>query len=313
MHSNTERQRLNINGATDLDCLAPVVRFEETINADSTIALSKQLDRLNLIATQERRQHLANPIRAQRRLSPSLRSNMTKMVLCLCLGLLGAGCGPHLATKGDNVANLSNPMLNSHYSDDADVPFVMDPKTAMKDGPRQANFESESASRRTRDMADWVVSSRDNLNMPFAIVDKVNAKVYVFGVDGQLHGVAPVLLGLAQGDYSAPGIGHMRMSLISPAERTTPAGRFVATMGRNSHGKEILWLDYENAISMHPVITSRPQDRRPQRLATPSPLDNRISFGCINVPVEFFQNVIHRIFSGTAGIVYILPESRQIT
>ncbi|UHD16428.1 L,D-transpeptidase [Thiocapsa bogorovii] len=221
------------------------------------------------------------------------------MALCLCLGLLGAGCGPRLATKADNVAHVPNPMLNANYSEDAEVPFVMEPKTAKADGSRQANFESESASRRTRDMADWVVSSRDNLNQPFAIVDKVNAKVYVFGVDGRLHGAAPVLLGLAQGDHSVPGIGNMRLSRIPSTERTTPAGRFVTSMGRNSHGKEILWLDYENAISMHPVITSNPKERRAERLETPTPLDNRISFGCINVPVNFFKKVIYSKFSGT--------------
>ncbi|WP_295395012.1 L,D-transpeptidase [uncultured Thiodictyon sp.] len=205
---------------------------------------------------------------------------------------------------------MPNPMLKADYPDDADVPFAMEPKTAMADGSKQANFESERASRRTRDMADWIVGSRDNLNMPFAIVDKANAKVYVFGVDRQLRGAAPVLLGLAQGDYVAPGVGNMRMSRISPRERTTPAGRFVAKMGRNAHGKEVLWVDYKNAISMHPVITSRPEERRAQRLDTPSPLDNRISYGCINVPVTFFQKVIHRIFSGTAGIVYVLPKTR---
>ena len=160
-------------------------------------------------------------------------------------------------------------------------------------------------------MADWVVSSRDNLNLPFAIVDKVNAKAYIFGVDGQLQGAAPVLLGLAQGDDAAPGVGDMRMSLISPTKRTTPSGRFVAAMGRNSHGKEILWVDYKNAISMHPVITSRPQEHRVQRLGSPSPLDHRISFGCINVPAKFFADVIHRMFSGTGGIVYILPETKR--
>ena len=159
-------------------------------------------------------------------------------------------------------------------------------------------------------MADWVVNTRDNLDMPFAIVDKVNAKVYVFGVDGHLQGAAPVLIGLAKGDYSAPGVGNMRLSRISPAERTTPAGRFVATMGRNSHGKEILWLDYENAISMHPVVTSRPEERRTQRLDTLSPLDNRISYGCINVPARFFENVIHGMFFKTAAVVYVLPEAR---
>ncbi len=182
----------------------------------------------------------------------------------------------------------------------------------MAEGSRPADFGSESASRRTRDMADWVVSSRDNLNMPFAIVDKVNAKVYVFSVDGRLHGAAPALLGLAHGDYVAPGVGNMRMSHISPAGRTTPAGRFVATMGRNSRGKEILWVNYENAISMHPVVTGRPEERRAQRLDTPSPLDNRISYGCINVPGIFFKNLIQRTFLGQAGIVYVLPETRHV-
>jgi hypothetical protein len=239
----------------------------------------------------------------------ALHSNMARMALCLCLGLLGAGCGPRLATKADNIAHMPNPMLNASYSEDAEVPFVLEPKTAMADGSGLADFESERASRRTRDMADWVVGSRDNLNMPFAIVDKVNAHVYVFGADGRLHGAAPVLLGLGQGDDAAPGVGNMRMSRIAPAQRTTPAGRFAATMGRNSHGKEILWVDYANAISMHPVITTRPQERRAQRLDSPTPLDNRISFGCINVPVKFFKNVIHTKFSGTGGIVYILPEA----
>jgi len=249
---------------------------------------------------------------AQRPLPASLPSKMISMALCLCLGLLGAGCVPSLATKTDNLAQMPNPMLHANYSEDAEVPFVMEPKTAKVNGSGQANFKSESASRRTREMADWVISSRDNRNMPFTIVDKVNARVYAFGVDGQLQGAAPVLLGLAQGDDAAPGVGHMRMSRISPAERTTPAGRFVATMGRNSHGKEILWVDYENAISMHPVITTRPKERRAQRLETPSPLDNRISFGCINVPVKFFDNVIQSMFSGTPGIVYVLPETKRI-
>jgi transposase len=51
VRSNTGRQRLNINGAIDLDRLEPVVRFDDTIDADSTIALFQQLEALNLAAT----------------------------------------------------------------------------------------------------------------------------------------------------------------------------------------------------------------------------------------------------------------------
>ena len=100
------------------------------------------------------------------------------------------------------------------------------------------------------------------------------------------------------------------MSSIRPEERTTPAGRFVAALDRNAHGKEILWVDYDAAISMHPVVTSKPEERRAQRLATPTPLDNRISYGCINVPAKFFDNVVRPAFFGTNGIVYVLPETR---
>ena len=49
--SNTGRRRVNINGAIDLERLEPVVRFDDTINAESTIALFEQLEQLNLLAT----------------------------------------------------------------------------------------------------------------------------------------------------------------------------------------------------------------------------------------------------------------------
>jgi transposase len=49
--SNTGRRRVNINGAIDLERLEPVTRFDDTINAESTIALLDQLQALHLAAT----------------------------------------------------------------------------------------------------------------------------------------------------------------------------------------------------------------------------------------------------------------------
>jgi hypothetical protein len=176
---------------------------------------------------------------------------------------------------------------------------------------KRANFEQESASQEARHVADWVVDSCDNLTMPFVIVDKTDAKVFVFSADGRLRGAAPALLGLARGDNAVAGIGNRPLSKIRPEERTTPAGRFVATLDRNLRGKEILWVDYDGAVSLHPVVTANPKEHRAQRLATPTPLDNRISYGCINVPVKFFENIVHPAFTGTNGIVYVLPETRS--
>jgi hypothetical protein len=159
-------------------------------------------------------------------------------------------------------------------------------------------------------MADWIVDSGDSHDLPFILVDKKGAMVYVFHADGRLRGASRALLGLAVGDDSVPGIGQRALASILPQERTTPAGRFVASMDHNLHGGDILWVDYEAAISLHPVITSNPKERRAQRLATATPLDKRISYGCINVPAAFFKNVVSTAFKSSSGIVYVLPETR---
>jgi hypothetical protein len=157
-----------------------------------------------------------------------------------------------------------------------------------------------------------VVDSADNGSLPFLIVDKQDAKVYVFDVQGHLLGAAPALLGLAPGDDTVPGIGTRPLSKIRPEERTTPAGRFVASLGSDLGKLDVLWVDYDAAISLHRVVKGTPKEHRAERLATETPLDNRISFGCINVPVEFFDRIVHTAFTGTNGVVYILPEIKSM-
>lgn len=172
--------------------------------------------------------------------------------------------------------------------------------------------EPAAASSAAGQVKTWVLETADNQGLPFIIVDKVNAQVLAFDRDGRLLGAAPVLLGLAPGDVSPPGIGDSPLSGIAPEDRITPAGRFLASMGENLGGKGILWIDYDAALSLHPVITARASDRRFQRLASATALDNRISYGCINVPVTFFEEVVQPAFNGTVGVVYILPETRSI-
>ena len=180
---------------------------------------------------------------------------------------------------------------------------------------KQAVFGKEHASLEVRQVADWVVETDDNSadgkrTLPFAILDKKNAKVFVIHADGRLIGAAPALLGLGRGDVALPGIGARELSAIPPKDRVTQAGRFVADIGVDSHGEDVLWLDYEGGLAMHRVITTNLKERRLHRLATPTPLDNRISWGCINLPVKFYENVVQPAFSGTKGIVYVLPETR---
>jgi hypothetical protein len=148
--------------------------------------------------------------------------------------------------------------------------------------------------------------------MPFAIIDKVDARVFVFDAWGQLLGESQVLLGLAKGDYAVPGIGDRKLADVRPEERTTPAGRFVAYLGFNAKRTDVLWVDYKNAVSLHRVITNNPSEHRLERLASPTPIDKRISYGCINVPANFFDQVVKPTFSGSYGVVYVLPETLSI-
>lgn len=177
--------------------------------------------------------------------------------------------------------------------------------------PLVANFLGAIASKDARRVADWVVASDDNDGLPFVIVDKVRAKVFVFDDRGRLLGVSFALLGAALGDDSVPGIGSRKLSMIRPEERTTPAGRFVAGLGHDLR-QDVFWIDYNSSVSLHRVITGNPGDHRLKRLETTSALDKRITYGCINVPVKFFEEVMLPTFTGTTGIVYILPEIKTI-
>jgi hypothetical protein len=177
--------------------------------------------------------------------------------------------------------------------------------------PNRAQFERERPSHEARHVADWVVHSGDSRSLPFVIVDKQDARVFVFDAHGRLRGATAALLGEARGDDAVPGIGDRELSNIRPEEKTTPAGRFMAALGGNMRGEDVLWVDYEGGVSMHRVITSNPAERRLERLATSTPFDNRISYGCINIPAHFYEQVVRPAFTGTHGVVYVLPETRS--
>lgn len=177
----------------------------------------------------------------------------------------------------------------------------------------QADFRGAPASGDARTVADWAVHSNDSQGRPFIIVDKAATEVFVFDRDGRLLGATTALLGLARGDDSAPGVGDKKLSDIAPRERTTPAGRFVASIGYGLGPRDILWVDYQTALAMHRTLAANSPQHRLERLASSSPRDHRITFGCINVPTAFYDGVVRPAFMPAGGIVYILPEVKSIT
>jgi hypothetical protein len=162
------------------------------------------------------------------------------------------------------------------------------------------------------DLAAWVIASGDNRGLPFAVIDKGAAQVLIFGENGKLRGLAPALIGSAVGDDSAPGVGDRELKDIPMKDRTTPAGRFLAAYGPAAGNQRVLWVDYETAISIHPLAdNSAPKERRKERLASADPDDNRITHGCINVSKAFYAKVVNPTFE-KGGIFYVLPDNKTM-
>lgn len=161
------------------------------------------------------------------------------------------------------------------------------------------------------ELAGWVVATRDSQGYPFAIIDKRAAQILVFGADGRLRGAAPGLFGSATGDHSAPGVAGLALREILGRDRTTPAGRFVGGFGPSIDAGRVLWVDYDSAVSIHPTATGVPAERRAERLASPSPGDNRITHGCINVSPEFYETIVGPTFE-RGGVFYILPDRASL-
>lgn len=179
---------------------------------------------------------------------------------------------------------------------------------AVPETASSQEFGTTPASAEIRQMRQWVVDTGNNDKLPFVLIDKVNARVYVFNSAGQLQGMAPALLGMTRGDDSIPGIGSRPLSEVGAQDRVTPAGRFVSSLSYDKNDKQILVLDYADALSLHAVVKGTPAERRAERLKSSTPLDNRISYGCINVPLQFFNEIVSPTFKRNDGIVYILPE-----
>ena len=174
---------------------------------------------------------------------------------------------------------------------------------------KPALVPSEAATR----LAKWVVASNDNHSLPWAVVDKTNASLFLFAPNGKALGAVPVLIGIAVGDDASPGVGSKKLADLGPAEKTTPAGRFLAKFGRPVEGHRVLWVDYATSVALHPIPTdASPKEHRRKRMLSPTPADNRISFGCINVPKAFYNSALAKLFRKKGGYVYVLPDTKPL-
>ncbi len=165
----------------------------------------------------------------------------------------------------------------------------------------------------TRFVADWVATSGDNRKLPFAVIDKKAASLTLFDARGMPLAQVPVLIGIALGDDATPGVGAKKLEEIGPAEKTTPAGRYLAKFGYAAGRTSVLWVDYANSVAIHAIPSDAAKgEKRAARMASPDPAQHRITFGCINVPRAFYASVLSPKFRRKGGYVYVLPDVKPL-
>lgn len=186
-------------------------------------------------------------------------------------------------------------------------PFALLAAAAAPPAPEAPVTPSADAVR----VRDWVAASRDNHGLPWVVIDKAEARLFLFDAAGKQVADAPVLIGIAKGDEASPGVGDKRLADLGPAEKTTPAGRYLAKFGLPVGGERILWVDYATSVAIHTIpADADPREKRRDRMLSATAEDNRVTFGCINVPRKTWA-VIRPMFR-KGGYVYILPDAKPI-
>lgn len=190
----------------------------------------------------------------------------------------------------------------------------LQPLGSTSSQPGSIGTESEaSQSAAAMRVADWIAASGDNGSLPYIVLDKKTASLLLFNAKRKLLGRAPVLIGIAPGDDATPGVGRKKLAEIGPAEKTTPAGRFLAKYGWAAGRQRVLWVDYADSVALHPIPkdASKNEHRR-QRMLSATADDNRITFGCINVPMTFYSKRVRPLFQKKGGYVYVLPDTKPL-
>ena len=164
-----------------------------------------------------------------------------------------------------------------------------------------------------RQLVDWVLKASDPQGRPFAVVDKRAARIYIFHGDGSLAGHSQALLGSTFGDHTVPGVGlRAQTGSVGQDERTTPAGRFDAGPGFNDKGEHVVWVDYASAFAIHRLRPGFAYKARASRLADGKAADNRVSWGCVVVPVAFYEQVVEPVLGRERSVVYVMPETTSV-
>lgn len=180
-----------------------------------------------------------------------------------------------------------------------------------------ANFKGAERTVGVERLLSAILDTNANEDMAFVVADKPTATMYVFDKLGNLKGSSPVLLGVTKGDKNT--LSSLSSRANNPLLRTTPSGIYTTKSIKHEQYKKEYgheWLVQlvettagdNSTTAIHGVYVHTPSEQRQARLDSKSIEDNRASWGCLNAPVQFMQDVVQPTFENENGKVFITPE-----
>lgn len=153
----------------------------------------------------------------------------------------------------------------------------------------------------------------NKINYTYYIVDKPTATIYAIDKNGKEISSSPVIIGKAgeranTADMSKPKEGEVT---------TTPAGRY--DIGHEDINEEDLSLYHGMVLSLYntdalKIHITYPYEyiKRTDALKTKTVADNRISWGCINVPESFWISSVAP-YTENGSTIFITPDYQTTT
>lgn len=140
----------------------------------------------------------------------------------------------------------------------------------------------------------------------FIVADKKEGYLYL--VDPTTNEIlkAPALYGRGIGDVLPADDLNVKKSQYS---NITPSGEFKVTRMYSTKLRQyiLVFLEGKTAVmAIHKLYTGNKAQRREERIQSADPNEKRITNGCINIPVDFWDLYLERIPDNTK--LYVLPD-----
>jgi len=160
-----------------------------------------------------------------------------------------------------------------------------------------------------------------NETEPWLLTDKPNSRIYVIDEEGKEIADTTVCLGATKGEM--PNTADLEGNRYTETT-TTPAGKHTLgteiTISKEDsilYGGKVISIDGtyyapNSTIAALHVVYPLELELREAAIRTPNPDDNRVSWGCINVPKAFWDKYIAP-YIHKGSTIYITPDFYQTT